>query len=53
MYDNLDGKGSISHEKAMNKAEKEYDKYKVIQDKTYISDFDLLINETLKLEKNM
>ena len=31
----------------------EYDKYKVIQDKTYISDFDLLINETLKLEKNM
>lgn len=46
----LEGKGSISHEQAKEKAENEYDKFKVIQDKKYISDFDKLIVETKLIE---
>ena len=49
-YDNLTNKGSISHEKAVEKAESEYEKYKVIQDKIYISDFDKLLLETEKIK---
>lgn len=52
MYDILKDKGSISHEKAVEKAESEYEKYKIIQDKNYISDFDILINTTKKIEEN-
>ena len=33
----------------INKAESEYEKYKVIQDKNYISDFDKLLNEAKEL----
>ncbi len=50
-YDILDNKGKISHKMAVDKAKEEYDKYKVIQDKKYVSDFDKLINETKKLKK--
>ena len=46
----LEGKGKISSEKSREKAEIEYEKYKVIQDKKYISDFDKLINETEKIK---
>ena len=49
-YDNLTNKGSISHEEAVEKAESEYEKYKVIQDKIYISDFDKLLLETEKIK---
>lgn len=42
----LDGKGIISAEQAKEKAEMEYNKYKVIQDRKYISDFDKLIDTT-------
>ena len=42
----LKGSGSISHEEAKDKAEAEYNKFKVIQDKKYVSDFDLLVSET-------
>ena len=35
---------------AKDKAFSEYDKYKVIQDKKFISDFDKLIIETKKIE---
>ena len=49
-YDILNSKGKISAEAAKMKAETEYEKYKVIQDKNYISDFDQLLNETKKLE---
>lgn len=49
-YDVLDNKGKISHKMAVEKASEEYDKYKVIQDKKYISDFDRLINEAKKLQ---
>ena len=49
-YDVLEGKGSITHKEAIDKATSEYEKYKVIQDKSYVSDFDKLINETKKIE---
>ena len=49
MYDVLKGKGKISHDKAMKKDEGEYDKYAVIQDRNYISDFDKLVYETEKV----
>ena len=49
-YEILDNKGKISHEQAINKAFSEYEKYKVIQDKNYVSDFDKLIIETIKID---
>lgn len=49
-YDILEGKGKISHKQAKEKAESEYEKYKVIQDNNYISDFDRLLNETKQIE---
>ena len=49
-YEVLEGKGKVSHEKAMVKAFNEYDKYKVIQDKNFVSDFDKLLIETRKIE---
>ena len=39
-YDKLDGAGSISAEQAKEKAYAEYDKFRLIQDKNYLSDFD-------------
>ena len=48
-YDNLTHKGNISHEEAVDKAESEYEKYKIIQDKIYISDFDELLLETVRV----
>lgn len=49
-YEVLDGKGKISHEQAKEKALGEYKKYKVIQDKNFVSDFDKLLIETKQLE---
>lgn len=49
-YDVLEGKGSITHKEAIDKATSEYEKYRVIQDKSYVSDFDKLINENKKIE---
>ena len=51
-YEVLESKGKISHKMAALKAEGEYDKYKVIQDKNYVSDFDKLLNETKQIENN-
>lgn len=42
--------GKISHKQAVKKAENEYEKYKAIQDKNYVSDFDRLLSETKKIE---
>jgi len=42
----LEHKGKISHEVAVTLAIKEYEKYRVMQDRTYISDFDKLLLET-------
>ena len=39
-YDKLDGAGTISAEQAKEKAYTEYDKFRLIQDKDYLSDFD-------------
>ena len=49
-YDVLDGKGKISHEMAKERAFQEYEKYKVIQDKNFVSDFDKLLIEAKKIE---
>ena len=49
-YEVLEGKGKISHKQAITKAENEYEKYKVSQDKNYLSDFDKLLNETKQIE---
>lgn len=49
-YEVLEGKGKISHEMAKEKAFDEYEKYKVIQDKNFVSDFDKLLIETKKIE---
>ena len=49
-YEVLEGKGKISHKQATKKAEREYEKYKVIQDKNYVSDFDKLLSETKQIE---
>lgn len=51
-YEVLENKGKISHEQAKNKAFNEYEKYKVIQDNNYVSDFDKLLIETKKIEDN-
>lgn len=47
----LHGAGKISHEVAKELAYKEYDKFKVIQDKRYVSDFDEFINNINNIEK--
>ena len=45
-YNVLTNNGAISHKEAILKAEEEYNKYQVIQDRNYVSDFDKLILET-------
>ena len=49
-YNILDGKGAISHKQAIQKAEDEYEKYRIVQDRKYVSDFDRLLNETNQIE---
>lgn len=49
-YEVLEGKGNFSHKQATQKAENEYEKYKVIQNKNYVSDFDRLLSETKQIE---
>lgn len=44
----LDGKGKISHDIAMEKAEKEYEVFRVRQDREYVSEFDREIEKYLK-----
>ena len=44
----LDNAGKISHKLAIKKADEEYDKFKVKQDKEYISDFDEVLDKYLK-----
>lgn len=51
-YEVLNNKGIISMEEAKEKAESEYEKYKVIQDSKYISDFDELVNKISKKDVN-
>lgn len=44
----LDGKGKISHDTAMQKAEKEYEVFRVKQDREYVSEFDREVEKYLK-----
>ena len=44
-YEVLNDKGKISHKDAVQKALSEYEKYRIIQDKNYVSDFDKLLLE--------
>lgn len=44
-YDILNDAGTVSHEVAVKLAEKEYDKFRVIQDKTFESDFDTVVKK--------
>ena len=48
-YNILKDNGKIKREIADKLALDEYKKYRVIQDKNYISDFDELVKETKKL----
>lgn len=48
-YPILNDKGKISHLEAKIKAEMEFNKYRIIQDREYLSDFD---KEVMKLNKN-
>lgn len=48
----LDNSGNISHKEAIEKAENEYEKYRIKQDKEYISSMDMLYNKYLKEEIN-
>ena len=50
-YDILEGKGKISKKQADEKAENEYEKYKIIQDKKFVSDFDMLLLEAENINK--
>lgn len=45
-YDLLNNLGKISHEDAIKKASFEYEKFRIVQDQKFISDFD---SETKKL----
>ena len=44
-YEVLDCKGKISAEEAKEFAEKEFEKFRIEQDKQYLSDFDKIISE--------
>ncbi|MCC9262089.1 MAG: virulence RhuM family protein [Methanobrevibacter woesei] len=45
-------KGKISSKEAKKVAKREYEKFRVIQDKTFESDFDRMINEIKRIEGN-
>ena len=47
----LKNNGKISAEMAKLHAETEFEKYRIIQDKIYISDFDKLLEEAKRLKK--
>ena len=47
----LNNSGNISHKEAIEKAEKEYEKYRVIQDQKYVSSMDQFYNKYLEENK--
>ena len=48
----LDNVGKVSHKKAIQKANQEYEKYRKRRDKNYISDFDREVKKILKKNKS-
>ncbi len=51
-YEILTNAGSISHEVALSLARKEYESFKIEQDRNYISDFDQEIKHITGIKKN-
>lgn len=49
-YELLDNAGKISNEQALEKASREFENFRVIQDKKYISDFDKEMNKIKKIK---
>ena len=49
----LQNSGNISHKQAVEKAESEYEKYRVIQDQQYISSMDEFYNKYLEENKGV
>ena len=47
----LNNDGSIFHKEAVEKAEKEYEKFRVVQDQEYISSMDEFYNKYLSESK--
>ena len=47
----LDNAGSISHKEALEKANKEYEKFRVKQDTEYISSMDQMLDKYLSENK--
>jgi len=50
-HDLLTNAGKVSHEVAKRLAEKEFEKFRPLQDKMFKSDFDTFVEETMRLEK--
>ena len=50
-YEILTNAGKVSHEVAEALALKEFEKYRIVQDKNYISDFDREVKKILRAEK--
>ena len=46
----LEGKGTVSHDQAVEKANKEYEVFWVRQDREYVSQFDKAVEKYLKGE---
>ena len=49
-YELLDNAGKISNEQALEKASREFENFRVIQDKKYVSDFDKEMNKIKKIK---
>ena len=47
----LEGKGTVSHDQAVEKANKEYEVFRVRQDREYVSQFDKAVEKYLKGEE--
>ena len=47
----LEGKGTVSHDKAVEKANKEYEVFRIRQDREYVSQFDRAVEKYLKGEE--
>lgn len=48
----LNDSGKISHKKAIEKAENEYEKFRIKQDREYISSMDEMYKKYLESEEN-
>ncbi len=51
-HDILTNAGKVSHEVAKELAFEEYDKYRKIQDRNYVSDFDQVVKKLMENERN-